>query len=264
MDHHEARLAIIDTAIDMQRRLLVNHPVFHAIRSVAELRTFMEWHAFAVWDFMSLVKRLQAGLTCVSIPWVPASSANAARLINEIVLSEECDHTPLGFMSHFELYLQAMHDIGASTKCIDDFLSLIRSGTETSSAMSRVDAPAAVQNFVNATLDTCHEQSTHEVLGAFLFGREDVIPDMFRSLLKRWKFDQKQVPLFHYYLTRHIEIDAEEHGPAARTLISEITRGDPLKREAALKAGFVAITARIKLWDALFAHLRGHPAPQVC
>ncbi|KUY50666.1 MULTISPECIES: DUF3050 domain-containing protein [unclassified Burkholderia] len=260
MENFEARLSTIETAIAMQRRLLVNHPVFNAIQSHPDLRTFMEWHVYAVWDFMSLLKRLQNDLTCVSVPWIPACSGNTTRLINEIVLGEECDHTPLGFMSHFDLYMHAMRDIGASPSRIQHFIKLVRAGVDVNNALIRVEAPLPIQTFVNTTLRTCEENSTHEVLGAFLFGREDIIPDMFRTLLDRWRVDHQQIPLLNYYLRRHIQVDDAEHGPAARTLIQDVTGGEPHKLEATLKAGFIAVTARIKLWDALNAHLRAQPS----
>jgi hypothetical protein len=50
----------------------------------------------AVWDYMSLVKRLQSELTSNSLPWLPPKSARIARFTNEVVLGEETDLSPDG------------------------------------------------------------------------------------------------------------------------------------------------------------------------
>ena len=106
------------------RSALLDHPLYSQVGSIADLRRFMEDHVFAVWDFMSLLKRLQQDMTCISVPWVPADNAKAARLINDIVIGEETDVGPDGsYVSHLALYLHAMQDIGASTRQFEKFRS---------------------------------------------------------------------------------------------------------------------------------------------
>ena len=52
-------------------------------------------------------------LTCISIPWLPSEDPEARRLMNEIILDEESGpHPDGGFVSHFELYLDAMNAAG--------------------------------------------------------------------------------------------------------------------------------------------------------
>mgnify|MGYP005643167505 CR=1 FL=1 len=89
------------------------HPVYSQIQDLQGLQRFSETHVFAVWDFMSLLKSLQIGLTSVTLPWVPVGNADTRYLINEIVLGEESDVDEAGNrISHFELYLKAMQQMG--------------------------------------------------------------------------------------------------------------------------------------------------------
>ena len=77
--------------INSARAKLLAHPVYAQINDLNGLKKFTEFHVYAVWDFMSLLKSLQIGLTCVTLPWIPVGSANTRFLINEIVTGEESD-----------------------------------------------------------------------------------------------------------------------------------------------------------------------------
>ena len=75
----------------------------------------MECHVFAVWDFMSLLKKLQQDLVPTGSPWVPSGDGSVARFVNEIVMEEESDETldntdGIRYSSHFEIYLDYLKD----------------------------------------------------------------------------------------------------------------------------------------------------------
>src|ERR1700732_5344107 len=166
------------------RAALLDHPLYTQVVSVPDLRRFMEDHVFAVWDFMSLLKRLQQDMTCIRVPWFPADNTRAARLINDIVIGEETDVDPDGsYVSHLALYLRAMREIGASTRQFEKFRSLVLVGIPVEVALTRIGAPPHVQAFVAHTMALANSGSTEEVLAAFFYGREDIIPEMFRRLL---------------------------------------------------------------------------------
>lgn len=211
---------------------------------------------------MSLAKRLQRDLTCVELPWLPPSNPVAARLINDIVLAEESDVDAQGNpASHLDLYLTAMRDVGASTDQFDHFMRELRGGASLPDALAVAEVPQFVRDFVQHTIGTCMRGSLLEVMASFFYGRENVIPDMFQSLLDHWGLSEQQAPGFVYYLQRHIELDGDTHGPAASRMINaELVRNvDGLQgtREAARQA----LLARRALWDGTAALLRERFAP---
>jgi hypothetical protein len=248
--------------LDPIRQRMICHPVFTAIHDVSSLRRFMEAHVFAVWDFMSLLKRLQRELTCVELPWMPRADTHAAQLINQIVLGEESDIGPDGkAASHLELYVEAMREVGASTTQFENFLRIVRSGSDLNRAFAKAGVPGFVRKFTGHTLAMALHAAPLEVMASFLYGRENVIPGMFNHLLESWGLDAHQAPTFVYYLNRHIELDGDSHGPAAETILEKAIGGDPKRRRLALDAARQSIEARVLFWDGVLDSLQaGQPS----
>jgi Protein of unknown function (DUF3050) len=241
------------------RDTLLDHPLYENVVSVGDLRCFMEDHVFAVWDFMSLLKRLQQDMTCTKVPWFPADNPKAAHLINEIVIGEETDADSDGlFASHLELYLRAMWDVGASTAQFDTFSSMVRAGDSVGVALARAGVARHVRTFVTNTMTQATTGTTEEVLAAFFYGREDIIPEMFRRLLKTLygtNYENHNLRHFIYYIDRHIELDGDSHGPKGKELLEDLLKNAPDKAERAMRTACSSIEARIAFWDGTLGKL---------
>ena len=206
------------------RRQIAAHPLYARIRTLQDVRIFMESHVFAVWDFMSLLKALQRTLTCVDVPWTPTRFPASRRFVNEIVLGEESDLYSGRPISHFEIYLEAMQQVGADTRPIHELLSSASRGC---GELNFASAPWAAKEFVTNTFRFIEQGSPAALAAVFTFGREDAIPDMFRSLVRQINQERNgQLDQFVWYLERHIEVDGEDHGPLALNMIADLCGAD--------------------------------------
>jgi hypothetical protein len=239
------------------RQQLVNHPVYKKINSKNDLRIFMQHHIFAVWDFMSLLKALQNNLTCVKSPWLPVGSPATRFLINEIVVGEESDVDQDGnHISHFELYLSAMQQSGATTSAINRLIEYIINGVSVTEALNHLDIDESIKNFVSYTFKVIEENKPHVQAAVFTFGREDLIPDMFIAMVKDINTKtSNEAEIFQYYLERHIEVDGDHHSHLAITMTENLIANDELKKIEALEAVKLALIHRIGLWDGVLAAL---------
>lgn len=240
-------------SITSARINLLAHPVYSNINNLEGLQNFTQFHVFAVWDFMSLLKSLQIGLTSVTLPWLPVGSANTRYLINEIVLGEESDVDELdNRISHFELYLKAMVQMGASTKLIDALLDEIAKGGAIEAAIQKAALPEKVKMFLSFTFNIAIHAPLHVKAAVFTFGREDLIPDMFTEILNKiYKAHPAQVSTFKYYIERHIEVDGGHHSHLALAMVADLCGDDDHKWEEATIASLKALEMRSALWDAI-------------
>lgn len=117
--------------------------------------------------------------------------------------------------------------------------------------MIRAGASDAARQFVEQTLTTALSAPAHAVAAAFLHGRESVIPSMFQRILDDWGITGSQAPTFRYYLQRHIEVDSEDHGPAAGQLLARLVGDDPRRQHEVLQAAIAAVDSRLAFWDRL-------------
>ena len=241
----------LEKNLSSTRKSLINHSLYSKLDSKQKLVEFMENHVFAVWDFMSLIKALQRNLTCIEVPWTPNENRLAGRLVNEIVLAEESDVDLNGNpKSHFELYLESMIQIGASTKKIEDFIFKIKTLKSYNKSIENINISPVVKEFMDFTFNIINTYKNHVIASVFTFGREDLIPDMFIEIVKKLSInDEIKADHLIYYLERHIEIDADEHGPMALKMIEKLCGEDEIKWKEAEIASKKALEMRIKLWD---------------
>lgn len=236
--------------VAQRKAALENHSLLitDTIQSVDDLKLFMEQHVYAVWDFMSLAKSLQHSVCPSGNVWIPNRlQRTSSRIINEIILSEESDIGPDGLpISHFDLYCQAMKEIGVDTRAVFEFIDLVNSkGIQY--ALDRAVIPESSRQFMKSTFAIINRNKAHEIASAFTYGRETVIPAMFERIVLQ--VTDIEVPRFRYYLDRHVQIDHDEHGPGALTLLAELCEHNPIKIVEAEQTAIEAINARIKFWD---------------
>ena len=242
------RIEIINKNLTPYRNEITNHALYKRLNSVSDIAVLMEHHAYAVWDFMSLLKALQTLLTCTSSPWKPVGDSKIRRLINSIVLEEEsdvdADDNP---SSHYEMYLDAMKQCGANTEPVEKFVSQV-------SASHIPSVNSGIDSFLNTTFNVIDSKEPHKIASAFTFGREDLIPDMFTAIVDEYN-TENNLDKFVYYLERHIELDGGDHGPLALELICSLCGDDEKKWNEVEETAISCLQARKKLWDLILDNL---------
>jgi hypothetical protein len=193
---------------------------------------------------MSIAKAIQLRIGRFHLPWTPHTDAALGRAFNELVISEESDHGPSDrIQSHFEIYLEAMDEVGADSSTVRKAVSLIDGGASIEEAMERAATPLSARKFVTSTLEFAR-RPIHESVAAFCLGREEILPGITKSLLHGIPDQDPKLAIFRWYLKRHIELDSTSHGPVTAALFRSVTGTNATLRAEALTAGLEAIHAR--------------------
>ena len=256
----------INNSIRPKRDLLLQHTLYNKVKTIDDLRHFLEGHVYAVWDFMSLLKALQAKLTCTTTPWLPIGNPETRYLINEIVLAEETDVNAEGKrQSHYEMYVDAMKACGANTDDIEAFLEDVVTTQNIFVSIKQSNLHKDIKAFLDFTFRVIDLGKPHEIAAAFTFGREDLIPSMFTEILHNLEsnFPEADLNKLIYYFERHIELDADEHGPMAMQMITDLCGDDAEKWREAEAISIVALEKRIGLWNALEEKITQHDMAQL-
>lgn len=225
------------------------------ITTLDQLRLFMEHHVFAVWDFMLLLKSLQQQIAPSGTPWLPPKHPVIAGLVNSLVAEEECDCLPaeLGgpiHLSHFSIYRRAMQEIGADYHAIDAVLATAqRNGLHHALLHPLIPAPSKV--FIRSTLDIIQSGQAHLMAAAFCYGRECLVPDLFKQLVTQIRQNNLHAPSLIWYLERHIILDGDSHGPLAERMVQELCENDIKRFQEVEAMKCRVLEQRNSLWNSI-------------
>ena len=236
---------------DLKNKLTA-HPLFANKLESKDICKFMESHIFAVWGFMSILKSLQKMITPNNLPWIPNKNTKngLVNFVNEIILCEESDFIEgIGFISHYEIYLLAMDNMGAKRDQLDKLTSRITDKGYNKIYIDDVDASEEVKSFLKHDLDVSINGTLPEIIGAFTLGREKVIPNMFGYILPAIK-ETTTSKYFVTYLKRHIDVDGDRHGPLSLKLLNASC--DKKQLPLAYATAIKSLELRLSVWDKIY------------
>ena len=242
--------------LDELKHKITAHPLFANKLEPKHMCKFMESHIFAVWGFMSILKSLQKMITPNSLPWMPNKNTKngLVNFVNEIILCEESDFIEgIGFISHFEIYLLAMENMGAKTDQLNKLTSRITDKGYNEIYLDDVDTSDEVKSFLKHDLEVSMRGTLPEIIGAFTLGREKIIPNMFGYILPAIKETSTSKYLITY-LERHIDIDGDRHGPLSMKLLNASCDKEQLS--IAYAAAIKSLELRLLVWDKIYEDIR--------
>ena len=243
----------LESMRDSLRRELDVHPVFDRLADPRALRVFMESHVACVWDYMARLASLRRDLASTGASvgaWAPPADADAARLIDELVLASQSDEVEPGrFASHLEWYFEAMDEVGAASAPARRFVSRLRSGQEPALALRTSGLPADTQIFLRSSLAAL-DGPLHARAAGFLSAHESVIPAGVPAAVERLASGGLPCKRLLAFLARRRDLERETLRLLAERWIARLQDGDSERHLECDLAVTDALRARRRLWDA--------------
>jgi hypothetical protein len=120
-------------------------------------------------------------------------------------------------------------------------------------------APKEAADFVRSTFKIIESNKDHLLSAIFTFGREDLIPDMFLSIVERLhEKSPESISIFKYYLERHIEVDGDKHSHLALEMTANLCGTDEKLWLEAESAIVDTLQKRIELWDGVYREIQSN------
>lgn len=227
---------------------LLSHPLYSVVDDISSIRIFMENHVFSVWLFMCLLDTLIHRCTG-SVFWRPPSDYTILHVLRDIMYEEELDvfydtrTNTTTHMSHLDVYIRGMDEIGASTADIKRTLSVLGhdGGLNQSFVRSLSSISDNTKDYIFSHLALISPSTPFSSLYSyFTYGRELLIPHMFQKILDHVSPHRALYPTFIHYLERHVELDVV-HGALLQNAFPE-------KDDAYIQ---LAYSDRLHLWDGI-------------
>lgn len=152
-----------------------------------------------------------------------------------------------------------MKQCGADTYQIEKFIEVIKTPGDFELAFAESNTPKEAQDFVNFTFKIIGSNKSYLQSSIFTFGREDLIPGMFFSIVN--DIDKKfphSISLFKYYLERHIELDEDHHSNLALEMTSKLCGTNEQFSDEAGHATLESLQKRIELWDGVYNKIKAN------
>lgn len=231
---------------------LLKHPFYNEINHPGDLKSFMEHHVYAVWDYMSLLKALQERFTKTTSPWFPVGDPEVRYLINKLVLARETGVNYYGKrQSRFEMYLASMKAAGADTGKTESFLEQVIHGTDIFLVIATCDLPVSIRQFLKNTFDIISEGKPHKIAAAFTYGRTDIFPENFSEKIKdlQQRFPEDDLrPVSYYFESLK---DQRNLAESATALVEELCGTDKQKWEEVKQTSLTCLKSRSALWNGI-------------